>query len=197
MELRALAALGAVAMVATAGAVEGWRHSPDYPNGVSGYWGMVATRMPTGSPVHVRPECTLDRANTLKNTDGSAPKQQGDTGGPIPPGFTPVRAVRCGFYGDDQSVTATQAELRDPQALKALVAAYHTTHVRTWVSPQTFCAFDLQLDPPIAFVDAHGVAIAAAAPRDVPCGDIVPAVRFATQKGPWVVTGSVTTPLAH
>lgn len=165
-----LAALGAAALAGSGGAVEGWRHSPDFPNGVSGYWGMVATRMPSGSPVYVRPECPLPAG----------------FGGPIPKGFAAVRVIQCGMTAGDGA-----QEVTNPKAVQALVAAYRTTHTREWISSEMFCAAYADSDPRIAFVDAHGVAIMAAAPRDT-CDHVVGAVRDA--RTPWTGTATVPAP---
>jgi hypothetical protein len=188
--LRVLVALGAAAMAATAGAAVGWRYAPDL---TSGHMARVKTTMPTGSPVYVMPECTLTSSNTLKNADGSTPDHIGGPGGPVPPGFTPLRAVRCGAYGDDKSMTQTQAEVRDPSALAALVAAYRTESVLEFQGPMWICAAYADLGPAIALVDAHGTAIWPAAPRDS-CGHVIVAVKKATGGDKWIVTKSVTTP---
>ena len=174
-----LAALGAAAVAATAGAVEGWRHSPDFPNGVSGYWGMVATRMPTGSPVYVKPDCS--------DPHDSDPHK---AGGPIPQGFVPVRVIDCRDSADEPG-TVTQHETRDPKAVQALLTAYRTTHVREYISSEMFCAAFADSDPAIVFVDVHGVAIAPAAPRDT-CDHVVTAVHTAVENGQWTVTSFVT-----
>ncbi|WP_194893906.1 hypothetical protein [Catenulispora pinisilvae] len=181
-------ALGAAGVAAVGGMAVGVRYAPDYPGG---HWATVATRMPTGAPVYVKPECTLTLGNAFESATGSAPVRIG-RGGPIPAGFTPVRAVRCGVYGDSSSETATQSEVRDPGALKAMVAAYRTTHVREHVGDQpVFCPAIAELDPIVALVDAHGVAIVPGAPRDA-CDFIVPAVISATRDAVWTVTKSVT-----
>lgn len=170
MRLIPWAALGVTVLAGAGGAVGGWRHSPDLPNGVSGYWGMAATRMPSGPPVYVRPECPLPP----------------DRGGPIPKGFKAVRVIECGLPGGDGALT-------DPNAVHALVAAYRTTHTREYISSKTACALFADNDLPIAFVDAHGVAIEPAAPRDI-CGHVVGAVRDAAGKAQWA--GARTAP-AH
>ena len=163
------AAMAAAALAGSAGVVEGWNHSPDWPNGVIGRFGMVATRMPTGSPVYVKPECPFPAA---------AP-------GSIPDGCTPVRAVECGpaVVGEPGS----QSELRDPKAVKALFAAYRTTHIRDYISSEHFCTLQAENDFPIAFVDAHGTAILTVAPRDR-CDHIVAEVKRVATEGLWVDT---------
>ncbi len=185
-----MAALGTVVLAATGGAVAGWRYAPD---STSSSLVRVATRMPTGAPVYVTPECTLTPpVNTLKNADGSAPDHIGGRGGPIPPGFTPVRAVRCGEFGDGMSTTQTQAEIQDPQALSALTAAYRSTTDLEYRGPVMACAAYADLDPAVALVDAHGTAIWPGPPRDS-CDHVVAAVEKIVEKGPWAVTRSVTT----
>jgi len=192
MGLRVLATVGLAVVAATAGAVEGWRHSPDSPND-TGYWTTVATRMPAGSPVHVMPECTFTSFNTLKNTDGSTPDNlpRDQEAGPIPADFVPVRAVRCAEFWNGGSETATRAEIREPGALNALLAAYRTTKVREYREPIMDCTDNLDLDPAIALVDAHGTAIWPAPPRDT-CGHIVTAVNTFFTNDQWIVTDSVT-----
>ena len=180
-------ALGAAGVAAVGGMAVGVRYAPDYPGG---HWATVATRMPSGSPVYVKPECTLTLGNAFESTTGSAPVPMG-VGGPIPAGFAPVRAVRCGVYGDSSSETATQSEVRDPGVLKAMVDAYRTTHVREHVSDPQICPAIAELDPIVALVDAHGVAIVPGAPRAV-CDFVVPAVISATRDAVWTVTESVT-----
>lgn len=152
----------------------------------------VRTTMPTGPVIYIRPECTLDRINTLKNTDGSTPDHMGGPGGPIPAGFMPVRAVRCSAYGDSKSLTQTQAEIRDPSALNDLLAAYRTTSVLEPETAKRFCPLYADMDPTIALVDAHGTAVWPAPPRD-DCHHVIEAVKTAVGNDKWVVTGSVTT----
>lgn len=145
---------------------------------------QVATAMPSGPPVYVRPECTLTQVNSFR--DGP----DGGWGGRIPAGFTPVRAVRCSEYGDGKSETKTQLELRDPAALSSLVAAYHTTAIGGHKDPERICAAYADADPDIALVDAHGTAIWPGAPRDE-CHHVIAAVKQATASNDgWIVTGS-------
>jgi hypothetical protein len=168
-----LAALSAVTLAGTAGAVEGWRHSPD---GVGGYWTTTATEMPPGPPVYVRPECPLPAIAV----------------GPLPRSFKPVRAIGCGM-GPSGPGTGDQTELTDPKALSALVDAYRTAHIRVYITPEMACTLELDNDFPIVFEDAHGTGVLAGSPRDT-CYHLLPAVVRAVAEAPWA--GASTAP-AH
>lgn len=151
----------------------------------------VRTAMPTGAVVHVAPRCTLaPMGNSLKGADGAPPELLGGPGGPIPAGFTPVRAVLCGAYGDNKSATATQLETRDPGTLDRLLKAYGTTSIAK--PPGDGCTTEMDFDPAVALVDAQDQAIMPGPPRDT-CLHIIRAVRDVLEHGQWVVTDSATT----
>jgi hypothetical protein len=148
------------------------------------------------APVYVQAGCSFTLLNTLLPTDPtqrSAPGPDnpgGGHGGAIPAEFSPVRVIGCGMgvesspgEGTWQLATQTTAD----GDLDDLVAAYRGPAP---APAGSVCRAYADHDPVIAFVDAKGVAVWPAPPRDGVCGHISTRVTTAMNALRWRVTKS-------
>jgi len=201
VRLAVLAALSAATLAAAAGAGLGWRYAPDSSDTAYATRLVLAT-VPTGPPAYVQPECaaTLQPAfRPLGATpaDSGTPQTQAaesQTAGRIPPGFTPVRAVRCdrGYVPDGftviQSVTVTEPDLQ------TVLAALRAPRILEPVGPRLMCPAIGVVPLAIALVDAQGGAVRVDLPRDQ-CGLYVESALQTLKAAHWTVTGTTKAPL--
>lgn len=200
MRLAVLTALGAATLAAVAGAGLGWRYAPDSSD-TAYATRLVPAMVPTGPPVYVQPQCAATMLPTFRPL-GAAPDSlaadsqaaESQTAGRIPPGFTPVRAVRCdrGYVPDGftviQSVTVTAPDVQ------TVLASLRAPRIVEPVGPELVCP-DIGVVPlAIALVDAQGSAVRVDLPRDQ-CGLYVESALRTLNSVHWTVTGTTKTPL--
>jgi hypothetical protein len=201
MRLAVLAALGAATIAATAGAGLGWRHAPDSSDAASSTRLVLAT-VPTGPPAYVQPQCATTAQPAFRPLgatpadSGTPPMQaaESQTAGRIPPGFIPVRAVRCdrGYEPDGfiviQSVTVTEPDV------ETVLASLRAPRILEPVGPKLMCPAIGVVPLAIALVDAHGSAVRVDLPRDQ-CGLYVESALRTLNSVQWTVTGTTKAPL--
>lgn len=201
MRLAVLTALGAATLAAAAGAGLGWRYAPDSSDTAYSTRLVLAT-VPTGPPVYVQPQCAVTMQPAFRPVgatpaDSGTPQTQAaesQTAGRIPPGFIPVRAVRCdrGYVPDGftviQSVTLTAPEVQ------TVLASLRAPRILEPVGPRLMCPAIGVVPLAIALVDAQGSAVRVDLPRDQ-CGLYVESAVRTLNSVPWTVTGTTKTPL--
>jgi hypothetical protein len=150
---------------------------------------------PDRGVVRVADHCSMTAANSLVPVAGGTPPNAGSPdaplmvrrGGGIPPDFLPVAVITCGFAeetGPDGTVHRLAVERRATADLEPLLVAYQSPMPS--FAAGGGCTAQLDTDPAIAFVDAQGNAIWAAAPRDT-CQHVTSGVRAALTALTWTV----------
>lgn len=166
MRLALLAALGTAAVATAAGAGLGWHYAPGSSDNRTH---LVLATVPTGPPVYVQPECAATEPPSFKppaGTPAGSGTPQNPIAGRVPPGFTPVRAVRCQEDYQTGGFAVTQSETTTPSDLQTLLAALRPPLISEPVGPHLVCP-DIGIVPlAIALVDAHGTAVRVDLPRD-------------------------------
>lgn len=195
MRLAVVAALGAAAIAAVGGAGLGWRLAPgstDIPTR------LVLATVPTGPPVYVLPACAIAPQPAFRPLpptpadSGTPPAQQ--TAGRVPPGFAPVRAVRCTDSWDTGAFTVTSSQTSTAADLQAVLAALKPPLIPEPAGPVLACPAIGVVPLAIALVDAQGTAVRVDLPRDL-CGLYADASLRTLDTAHWTVTATTKAPL--
>ena len=129
----------------------------------------------------------------LRNT-AETQTAESQTAGRVPPGFIPVRAVRCEEGYEPNGFTVTQSETSTAADLQTVLAALQAPRIEEPVGPILMCPAIGVVPLAIALVDAHGSAVRVDLPRDQ-CGLYVESALQTLNSAHWTVTGTTKAPL--
>jgi hypothetical protein len=200
MRLAVGAALGASAIAAIGGAGLGWHYAPDSDTAYSTR--LVLATVPTGPPVYVQPQCAATwqpAFRPLGPTPADSGTPQAQTAAPqragrVPPGFVPVRAVRCDQRYEPGDLSVVQEETSTASDLQTVLAALKAPRIEETVGPILMCPAIGVIPLAIALVDAHGSAVRVDLPRDQ-CDLYVESAVRTLDAAHWTVAGTTKTPL--
>jgi len=197
MRLTVLAALGAAAVAATAGVAVGQHYAPTSFE-ISNRTHLVLASVPTGPPVYVQPQCAPTFGPSFRPLPGtpadSGPAPQTQQAGRVPPGFAPVRAVKCDEDFASSTPLVTQSETSTDADLQKVLAALRPPRIEEPVGRDFACPAIGVVPLAIALVDAQGVAVRVDLPRGI-CGLYVDSATQLLRAAHWTVTQTIQAPL--